>query len=456
VSVRDHDLHVPLPSRIVVHGIDGAREPNFGAPHRAGAGPLVDTEDGLFSTLLPAGRYRVLAERGPEYTVDRRDVDIPAGGAVVLPLALRHVVDTPGLAACDLHVHSRGSFDSTVSLEDRVRSLMAQGIDFAAASEHNRTGTYASAAFASATTWMSWASSVEVTTTNPLRGHFNVIPWTAASVPRHQRTTLEALVHEVRRDSPDSLVQVNHPHLGHGIGHFHTIHLDEATGKGLSRLARGFDTLEVYNGFDLPTRARVEEVLKDWLHLLEAKRDHWATGNSDSHAVQYVAAGWPRTYVSVASDHEDGRGPPVDVTALVAALKKGHAFVTSGPMVELSQGAAQPGDALVVEGGRAKVHVRVRVAPWIDASELEIRVGGKTALVKRIAAREIEVGTPQGTLEEARRNTIVLDEDLEVEVPAGARSLVAIVRGDRLVGTVLPFMDFAPMAFSNPLLVPIP
>ena len=454
VTVRDADRDVALPARIVVHGIDGAREPNLGSPNRAtGAGPLVDSEDGTFTSLLPAGRYRVLATRGPEYTVDRRDVEITAGGAVTAPLVLRHVVATPGWAACDLHVHSRGSFDSTVGITDRVRSLVAQGIDFAAASEHNRTGSYAQATFANASAWLTWSQAVEVTTTNPLRGHFNVIPWTASDAPKHQRTTLEDLVRVVRRESPDSLVQVNHPRLGGGIGHFHTIRLDPDTGQGLSRLARGFDTLEVYNGFDLPKRDRVEEVIRDWIHLLEGGREHWATGNSDSHSVQYVTAGWPRTYVAVAADHEDGAGAPIDVAALVLSLRRGHAFATSGPFVELTQGAAGPGDSLVVEGGRAKVHVRIRVAPWLDASELEVRVGGKPALVRRLAPRPIEVGPPNGSLADARARTVVFDEDVVVDVPAGARSLVAIVRGDRSVGEVLPFMDFAPLALSNPLLV---
>jgi hypothetical protein len=454
VSVRDFDRDVALPVRIIVHGIDGAREPNFGAPHRgSGAGPLVDADDGTFTSLLPSGRYRVIATRGLEYTVDQRDVEVPAGGAVGVSLALRHVLDTPGWAACDLHVHSRGSFDSTVSVEDRVRSLIGAGIDFAAASEHNRTGTYASPRFAAASQWMTWAPAVEVTTTAPLRGHFNVIPWESPTAPKHQRTTLDELLRLVRRDAPDSLVQVNHPRLGQGMGHFDTIELDAQTSRGLSRLARGFDTIEVYNGFDLTRRARVEAVVREWLQLVESGRDHWATGSSDSHAIQYETAGWPRTYVAVESDHEDGLGPPVDVAAIVGALKRGHAVVTSGPLIEITQGTRGPGDSLVVEEGRATVHVRVRTAPWVEASTLSIMVAGKEAAAFRLPSRPLEVGLPTGSLADARARAVVFEADVTVDVPSDARALVAMVRGERTIGAVLPFMEFSPLALSNPLIV---
>lgn len=451
VEVTDADTHGSLPSRIVVHGA-GAREPNFGSPERAtGAGPLVDADDGAFATLLPAGRYRVLATRGLEYSVDARDLEVAPGATVVAKLGLRRVVDTPGWAACDLHVHSRGSFDSTVSIDDRVRSLVAAGVDFAAATEHNRIGSYASPRFAAASRWFSWVSAVEVTTTNPLRGHFNVIPFEGPEAPKHQRTTLDDLVRFVRKASPDSLLQVNHPRLTGGIGYFHTVHLDPDTGRGLSRVARGFDTVEVYNGFDLPTRARVEEVLLDWLHLLEGGRTVFATGSSDSHAVQYVAAGYPRTYAAALSDHDGGEGPPVDVRALVESLRKGRAFATSGPIVELSQGDRQPGDAVVVAGGAVSVHVRVRAAPWIDARSLEVYVGAKSVLRRELPPREPLIGKPEGDLASVRKAAILLDEDLSVPVADRARALVVVVRGERSVGEVMPFMDWKPMAISNPL-----
>jgi hypothetical protein len=453
VRVVDHDSGRALPSRIVVHGRDGTREPNMGPPHRAtGAGPLVDAEEGLADMLLPQGKYRVLATRGPEYTVDARDVEVGPGQGASAELRLRHVIDTPGWAGSDLHVHSRGSFDSAVSLEDRVRSLLAAGIDFAVPSEHNRIGSYGSVMVAGQGAWLSWVPAVEVTTVNPLRGHFNVFPYEAAKAPRNVHTGLSDLLYFVRKESPGSLVQINHPRMGR-IGHFTMVHLETETARGLARLATGFDTIEVYNGFDLGEPAKTEAVVAEWIQLLEKGRRHWATGNSDSHGVQYITVGYPRTYVAITDDHEGGLGPPLDVPGLVASLRKGHAFATSGPFVEVSQEQRGPGEALKVTEGRARVRVRVRAAPWLDASEIDVVVGGKSALKRSIASPPPRVGLPEGTLDEARRAAVRFDEELDVAVPAGARSLVVLVRGERRVGEVLPFMDFKPFAVVNPLLV---
>ena len=102
----------------------------------------MDVAEGHVRTPLPRGHYRVLATKGIEYSVDSRDVVVQSGKTTSLTLAPRHVVRTPGLVGCDLHVHARPSFDSKVSPEDRVLSLVAAGVDFAVPSEHNIVGDY--------------------------------------------------------------------------------------------------------------------------------------------------------------------------------------------------------------------------------------------------------------------------------------------------------------------------
>jgi hypothetical protein len=456
VEVLDHDRGVPLPSRIVVHGHEGPKEPNFGPPFRASAGPLIDSEDGQARMLLPAGRYRVLATRGMEYSVDQRVIEVPAGGEARAELRLRRVVATPGWVGCDLHVHSRGSFDSVVSIDDRVRSLMAAGLDFAIPSEHNRVGSYDASLVAGQGAWLAWVPAVEVTTVNPLRGHFNVFPYTLAAAPSYTHTGLGDLVRFIRRETPGSIIQVNHPNMGR-IGHFNAVHVDPETQRGVARLAQGFDTIEVYNGFDLGERAKTEQTVLDWMRILERGRFHWATGNSDSHAVQYISVGYPRTYVNVGPglDHDGGEGPPVDVPRLVEALRQGRAIATSGPLVEVSQGDQGPGGRLQVSDGKARVRVKVRAAPWVDAHDIEVYVGARSVLTKALATRPARVGPPEGTLDEERQAAVLFDDELEVPVAAGSRALVVVVRGARSVGEVLPFMDFWPMAISNPLLIPL-
>lgn len=452
LRARDHDTGEVIPVRFAIHGRDGTREPNLGPDFRAsGAGSLADAEDGQLASVLPAGKYRVMATRGLEYTIDQRDVEVKAGVNTEVKLSVRRVIDTPHWAGCDFHVHSRGGFDSLVTIEDRVRTLASAGVDFAVPSEHNRIGSYAAVDSVGVADRLGWVKGVEVTTVDPLHGHFNVFPYALDATPPYRRTSLEELIRFVRTKTPASVLQINHPRFDTRIGYFEATHINPKTAEGRGMLPAGFDTIEVFNGFDLGNREKVEDVMLDWMKLLEAGRYHWATGNSDSHSAQYIWAGYPRTYVKVDDDHEDGKGPPVNVAQVVSGVKAGHAFVTSGPIVELTQGDHGPGDTLVVEGGKAKVHVKVRAAPWVDVRSVEIRVGAKVVMTKAIDEKPLVVGPPEGSLEDARHAAIRLDDDIVLDVPGDARSLLVVVKGERSAMTVLPYMDYRPLAFTNPL-----
>src|SRR5258708_25322914 len=126
VRVEDPDTGQALTARLIVHGVAPTADPNFGPDYRSsGAGPLIDALRGEATMPLPTGRYRVLATRGPEYTIDEQPIDVAPGSSHAVRLGLRHIVDTTGLVGCDLHVHARPSFDSPVLPEDRVISLLA-------------------------------------------------------------------------------------------------------------------------------------------------------------------------------------------------------------------------------------------------------------------------------------------------------------------------------------------
>ena len=252
VIIRDADTRQPLTARLLVKGVDGTVDPSFGPDYRAsGAGPLIDTLHGVVKTPLPAGHYRVGATKGLEWSVDMRTVTIEPGHTTELVLEPRHVVPTPGVVGCDLHVHARPSFDSPVSMEDRVLSLVSAGIDFAIPSEHNIVGDYGPAikTYDLAREFSS-VTGVEVTTVGPSIGHFNVYPYPAdQKVPPHRGVHLGAIVRAVRAGDPNRqrVLQVNHPRLQRGIGYFHIIGLDPRH----PRLRRGqleFDAIEVFNG----------------------------------------------------------------------------------------------------------------------------------------------------------------------------------------------------------------
>jgi hypothetical protein len=453
IRVDDLDTGEPLTARLIVHGVSPTADPNFGPDYRAsGAGPLIDALRGVAVMPLPTGRYRVLATRGPEYTIDEQPIDVAPGSTHAVHLALRHVVDTTGWVGCDLHVHARPSFDSPVLPEDRVISLVAAGIDFAVPSEHNAVGHYEPALEALELTHdLVSVPGVEVTTARPSLGHFNVFPYAGPSVPPFRRTTVKQIFAKAREGDPTRVLQVNHPRIAKGIGYFDIVGLDTKTGHAEKEWRDDFDSLEVYNGADAGNRARVEAVLFDWLRLLELGHRYVATGDSDSHRIQYQWAGYPRTYIALPPEQAGDTGP-IDKVAIIAALKAGHAFVTSGPFLDAKINGQGPGSTITLADQQARLHVVVSAAPWIDVTEVEVLLGTTTVTRAPVPPRPRATGTPARDLSAARAAALRFERDFDIPFEGTApKFVVVVVRGTRPMDDVLPYMPIQPLAFTNPI-----
>jgi hypothetical protein len=481
VRIIDGDTNQPIVARLIVKGVEGTIDPSFGPDYRAsGAGPLMDVLEGEVATPLPAGKYRVAATKGMEWSIDAEVVEVQSGHTKSVDLALRHVVPTPGLVGCDLHVHARPSFDTPVTAEDRVLSLVSAGVDFAVPTEHNIVGDYSGPLeVLRLSKQLAFVTGVEVTTYNPRFGHFGVFPYPATNgVPPFKGATAAGVFAASKRGDAARVLQVNHPRLPSGIGYFHVVGFDPKVGRIPVGMRTDFDTLEVYNGYDLATRGRTEQVLEDWFALLNLGKRYAATGSSDSHRIQYQWAGYPRTMAIVDTKASGENGQPIETGPVVAAIKKGHSFVTSGPMIELELGhegrSARPGDDLAVpRGANLPGKLRIRAAPWVDVASVEILAGipaspAATGVVPtaplvptagrreilfkaKVPSRPTRLGKEEGTLEEAAARTLRFETDLALTVPEGARWIVVIVRGERALDDALPFMPIQPLAFTNPI-----
>jgi hypothetical protein len=256
--------------------------------------------------------------------------------------------------------------------------------------------------------------------------------------------------------------------LPQNIGFFNIVGFDAKTGRGASGIPQ-FDTLEVYNGYELHRRELTDRVIEDWYALLNAGRRVPATGSSDSHRIQYQWAGYPRTFVAVDPKAAGDAGGPIDVKEVVAAIKKGRGFVSSGPIVdfEINEGSrvAKPADELPHHGA-VTAHVKVRAAPWIDVTSVEIIAGttpppagthGMNAAAtvslwkQSLPTHPLQMGKEEGALEEAQARTLRFEGDVPIRIPDGSHWVIAIVRGERAMDDALPFMPIQPMAFTNPI-----
>ncbi len=112
----------------------------FAGQGRLGTGveAIAYAEHGEADLALAPGDYRIVVSHGPEYSIHQVD-RVTLGEGQHLPLVARlvHEVDTTGWVSGDFHLHQRPSFDSGMALTQRVRTIVAEGVDYVAATDHD-------------------------------------------------------------------------------------------------------------------------------------------------------------------------------------------------------------------------------------------------------------------------------------------------------------------------------
>ncbi len=450
VEAHDDDTGHDLPVRVTVRGIHPTRDPDLGSNDRAaGTGVVAVATTGHTEIPVPPGRYKVIVSHGPEWTLAQEEVTVTETLRGDVRVGLQHVVPMRAWVGCDLHVHADPSFDSHVTVEDRVAVLVAEGVGFATPTEHNVVGDYSAGVVMlpeAERQGFLWVPAVEVTTDRSAQpwGHFNVYPYRpdpampGGSPPPFLNTPPRQIFRAARANNPDAIIQVNHPRMQPNIGYFNVTGLDTRTGRAVSRdYDPSFDAIEVFNGFYISSIPSVEAVLRDWMALLSAGGRYVATGSSDSHHVMYQWAGYPRTYVRVARDGDPACDGPKDASVVLRELRRGRAFVTSGPMLFLNVGAAEPGDTVPVAPQEAvSVRVRVQAAPWIAVDSVDLFRDGQ-----RVATLTVPTSTA----------TTRLDAELSLPMMPGS-FLIAVARGPRGgLNVALPYSNGTPFAFTNPI-----
>ena len=424
-----------VPARIVVQGVGGTADPDWGEDPKDGASLNVIYSEGEGTRPIPPGRYRVTITRGFEYTMHESEITASVGGSAFVNAELVRDVDTHGWIAADLHVHANPSPDAPSLLSDRVRALAAAGVEVAVATDHNAITDYGPAIRERGLErWLASVVGDEVTTRGVPLGHFNVFPLSAGSAPiPFDRVTPPAIVGAARTAASEGrpdVVQLNHPRMG-SIGYFELARFDPRDVAGWrSRspvVATDFDAIEVFNGDDYAKIDEVERVMRDWYALLDAGVRITATGNSDSHKLTYHECGVPRNLVQVPDDDP----AHFDAASFVAAVRAGRVAVTSGPAVWLSVAGRGIGDT--VSAGDQEVRVEVDAPPWIDVSRVELVRRGEV------------VHAWTGPFAPGVRR---LDASLHIALAKGDW-LIAVARGERPMA-FLP-RPAKPFSFTNPV-----
>jgi hypothetical protein len=386
ISLKDSDGEY-VPGRVTFIGLDPTKSPYFEPenPIQSGRGwetyknSCFPEEEGM-EIKLPVGNYLVYASRGPEYTMETQIVEIFQDETLDLEFQIDKVVNTENLISVDTHMHTIYS-DGRVDIAERIKSVVAEGVDVAVATDHNYINDYLPMLHRlGLNTYLATIVGNEVTTGGVI--HYNTFPLkqregepnNGAINPR--RKTATPMFQDSRKNDPDALLQVNHPRSGR-IGYFNNFDLDpESASTADKNIDLNFDVLEALNGPYLYSNN--EQSIKDWLNLMNRGYFFPIVASSDAHTIDGGQPGYSRTYVY----YKGEKGDNLDVTSLIRAMKKGQSFATNGPLVDFKiNGTHIPGDTITTKDGKVDILINVESAPWVSVGEVRLIINGKRKIL---------------------------------------------------------------------------
>ena len=396
------------------------------------------TSTGTLDAPLPPGTYPVRVGHSWRHGQQLiEDVTVTAGGVTEIAATLPEVVLRDGWLSLDSHLHAAPSFDGALSMEHRLVTCAATGLDLPVMTDHDRQVDYTPLADAlGLTDRMQVLPGVEVTSL--LRGHFNLFPVTPDptqpnggaepwwDIPRDSQDLFDRMR---ARAGQQAITQVNHPRTP---GMFSLSRFQAQTAEPLSPdlFSWDFDIFELLNGGvdNLP------QVRDDFFAMLSVGRRKIPMGSSDSHYA-YIPCGHGRTDVWLDSDD------PTEVTveAVSEAIRAGRVIVAGGTTLRASLdtggGAVGPGETTT--GTDGSLAITVQAPDWIAPGTLKVWRNWQVVF-------EQDLDTPNGAT--------WFDGDVPIQV--GEDSWITVeVEGTESIGPL--WRDFTPYAMTNAFFVDV-
>lgn len=289
---------------------------------------------GRYELILPDGNYDIEFSRGSEYEIETlRDYTVYTKGIFILPkICLKRLYTLDNWYAGDLHQHSSYSFDARDMPGEVLKSNIAMGCSWGCLSDHNSVDQvaewmYGNRIYIGGDRHFIPLAGWEVTTK---RGHYHAVNCAeifnaTASSP----TDVIRIIKDIK-SYPDTIAGINHPGI---IGD---------CGFTDWNLAGRFDTLEIWNGtYAPPMLGGVNQKGYDkWIELMNKGIRLPVVGGTDCHNIygtpyapdgpemdfvkRNTYSGVPRVYLHT----ED-----YSAAGVLEAVKKGHSFITNGPLV---------------------------------------------------------------------------------------------------------------------------
>ena len=357
------------------------------------------------------------------------------------------VIQTPNLISIDPHMHTQHS-DGDVKIPERLRSVAAEGLDVAIATDHNYINDYLpSLKKLGLDKYLAVISGNEITTKHVI--HYNSYPLMQRKEEKRNGAIdpffdeVTPLYSQSREKSPEAIIQVNHPRSG-DIGYFNNYALDqESASFARKEFNTSFDVIEVMNGPHFYSSNYV--VIKDWLHLLNRGYYFPIVGSSDSHGIAKEEPGYSRTYVYYSGQKAES----LDLNALIQNIKKGRSFVSSGPIVEFKVNEEYTsGDTFTSADGKTNIWIKVQSAPWVSVDEVRVIINGERTITLKIPEKS------EGAVKYEDSIGLNLKQDSYIAVEVlGKNSLFPVLQERSNTGH--PVNATLPYALTNPVFVDV-
>ena len=478
VRVSDQDAQ-PLAAKVSIVGFDASPDPGtaqnlggfkltgniFGTAIKQRSVTLFGVVDVVFTGLdggredvsLQPGEYELVVSHGPEYSIAKQRITILPDARTDADLKLARVVDTDGFVSTDFHVHLINSPDCWVTKEERVLTMLAEGVDYFVATDHDfRTDLRPTVASLGAGGNIGVSIAEEITTAD--LGHFNSWPlpidpnsltggaldWGRAGVAAGRDFpslgSYDLSPAEIFAALPAQTVrQVNHVNSA-TLGFLTVAGIDTLrkppqsfTPPSLIRqdpnlanlFSDGFTALELWiEGSREQTEELLGPNLGDWFNLLNQGIIRTATSDSDTHHTALIQAGGPRNFVASSSDDP----AQIDEMEIVNSVNQGRVIGSNAPFVRISidgdngesAGLALGQTNLVrATSGTVTLNVRVQSPVWAEFDTVDVFVNTvPTAMPdKNIFGVEVPsyVPAPQLSLKLGRdfeRSEVVVHPDI--------------------------------------------
>jgi hypothetical protein len=271
---------------------------------------------GRIGVAMAPGRYEFTVSSGGAFVAasQRVPLDVRPGQASTSKVAINRLFDprASGWYSADLHHHADQA-EGVTPPEYLARSQLAAGLDLLFVSDHDSTANHAPLQQLADRRGVPFVPSLEL---SPSWGHFNAWPLRLGErlAIDTSTATVDQVLGEARRQGA-IVVQSNHPFIPYG--YFASLAANVAPGG----FNPGFDLLEI----NAERPGDDDKVLHALSSLWNAGHRYYLSGGTDVHDVWNFESGRTRTFA-----HVEGIVTP---RAYAEAVKDGHAYVSSGPLI---------------------------------------------------------------------------------------------------------------------------